>query len=691
MANFLLEIGTEELPSRFLGNEEKNILEIFASALADAGLEHGAMRAMATPRRLVLRIGDVAAEQTRKEEIVTGPPARAAYCPDGSPSPALLGFARGNNVTLENVFLQTTPKGEYVAARKVTGGKSAMEILMEICPAALGALHFPKSMRWGANEQAWARPVRWILALLGGEVVPFSFGPVQSGRDTWGHRVLGQGPFQIGDADSWRDVVSTMGAIMPDEEERRAKIVAEGNNAASEKGGEIIWKDSLLDEVAGLVEHPVPMLGDFDAAYLDIPPEVLLTSMETHQKSFGVRGADGQLLPHFLTVLNLAPTDPHMVKKGWERVLRARLEDARFFWQSDLATPFDDWLEKLESVIFIGPLGSMGDKGRRLAKLCLWLAEQVEPENAVLAERAGSLAKADLVSGMVGEFDTLQGIMGGIYSERAGENPLVASAIREQYLPAGPDSPLPQTSLGAILSIADKADTLAGCFGLNMIPGGMADPNGLRRCALGIIRILIDRCWNVSSDALFAEARKLYGERNWKLSPEEATEKLHAFMAGRLRAYFTAKGFDTPMVDAALAGGTDRIADCKARLDALAAFRKKPSFTSSLQTLKRVENISRKANVENQEWRDELLQEEAEKNLARRLREMLPAIDASLAAANYVAVMDELENLRQPVDDFFDKVMVNCEDRTLRENRLKLLRSLGSRFSSLADFSLLQI
>lgn len=691
MANFLLEIGTEELPSRFLGNEEKNLMEIFASALAEAGLEHGRMRAMATPRRLVLMISDVAAEQTQKEEIVTGPPARSAYCPDGSPSPALLGFARGNNVTLENVFLQTTPKGEYVAARKLTGGKSAMEILMEICPAALAALHFPKSMRWGANEQAWARPVRWILALLGEDLVPFAFGPAQSGRHTWGHRVLGQGPFQIDNADSYKDVVSTMGAIMPDEEERRAKIVAEGNNSASEKGGQIIWKDSLLDEVAGLVEHPVPMLGDFDPAYLDIPAEVLLTSMETHQKSFGVRGGDGRLLPHFLTVLNLAPTDAHLVKKGWERVLRARLEDARFFWQSDLATPFNDWLKKLETVIFIGPLGSMGDKGRRLAKLCRWLAEQVEPKNVELAERAGSLAKADLVSGMVGEFDTLQGIMGGIYAERAGEKQAVAEAIKEQYLPAGPDSNLPQTPLGAILSIADKADTLAGCFGLNMIPGGMADPNGLRRCALGIIRILIDRGWNVDTVALFAEARKLYGERNWKLSPEEASDKLHAFMSGRMRAYFIARGFDTPMVDAALAGGSDRIADCKARLDALASFSKKANFTSSVQTLKRVENISRKADVENLEWHDELLQEEAEKNLAGKLREILPDLDANLSTGNYEAVMAELENLRQPVDAFFENVMVNCEDKALRENRLKLLRSLGSRFSSLADFSLLQI
>ncbi len=693
-ATFLLEIGTEELPSRFLHGEEKELAELFEKALKEAALPFGEIDTMATPRRLVLLVRSLAPMQDSREEIITGPPARIAFDADGKPSKALVGFAKTCGVAVSDVFEQQTPRGSYMAARKVTGGKSAMAILAEICPRIIHELSFAKRMRWGAHDIAYARPIRWIVALLNGDIVHFNVGPVQSGRHTWGHRVLGAGPYEISDIAGYPEIMNGKAQVCLDPVQRRQTIIAGGDSAARAKGGSVIWKDDLLSEVCGLVEQPVPLLGDFDPSFLEIPAEVLLTSMESHQKSFGIKGPDGRLMPHFLTVLNVIPTDMATVKKGWEKVLRARLEDARFFWNADGAQNMQDWVAKLDNVIFIGPLGSMGDKGRRLQKLCAWIANMLNPPfDATLATRAGELAKADLVSGMVGEFDTLQGIMGGIYAARAGENEEVAGAIGEQYLPAGPDSPLPQTLLGAILSIADKADTLAGCFGINMIPTGAADPNGLRRCALGIIRILIDRNMEIRIGDLFAKARELYGEKRWKLTPEQAKVKLLEFFAGRMRNYFLGLGYDTVLVDATLAAGFERVPDCKNRLDAMTAFAAHPAFPSSVQTLKRVENIAKKAGASaiGGDWDEALLKDDQEKELAAALAVLLPRLDKALDGGDYAGAFACLEEMRQPVDAFFDNVMVMCDDKSLRENRLGLLNSISRRFARIAQFSALQI
>ena len=383
-----------------------------------------------------------------------------------------------------------------------------------------------------------------------------------------------------------------------------------------------------------------------------------------------------------------------VVKRGWERVLRARLEDARFFWQADLRDTFDHWLQKLDTVIFIGGLGSMGDKTRRLEALCRWLAESCAPELADDASRAGRLSKADLVSGLVGEFDTLQGIMGGIYAGRKGESKAVAEALGEQYLPAGPDSPLPKSLAGALLSMADKADTLAGCFGLGMIPTGAADPNGLRRCALGIIRIMLEFGLAVDVRQFFAKAQQLYGDRQWKLAPHDALDKLMDFFAARLRNYFMSQGQDTLLVDAALGAGAEDVKDCGARLAALAAFSQAADYEAAVQTFKRVANILRKqgqAEELSDHWDPALLREDAEKALASTLEEMLPRLDALWAAHDHAAALACLSAVRPAVDAFFAGVMVMCDDADLRRNRLSMLRGLGSRFARLADFSALQM
>lgn len=695
MATFVLEIGSEELPARFLALEEAELGERFTRALDEAGLEHGALRVMSTPRRAIVLIEDLNPVQSEKEEVLSGPPVRAAYAPDGTPTKALEGFARGHGLTPDDVFRIETDKGEYVAVRKRSGGAAAGDILAVICPAVITALPFAKRMRWGEYTLAYARPLRWILALLDDVVISFSVGPVTSGCETYGHRVHGPGPFIVPHAVALYDILRGACAVTPDATGRRDTIVKGGNMLAAACNGTVLWKDDLLDEVQGLVEHPVPMLGDFDPAYLEVPREVLLTSMESHQKSFGLEGPDGKLLPHFLTVLNITPEDAAMVKNGWERVLRARLDDARFFWRADCALNFDHWLHKLDQVIYIGALGSMGDKTRRLEALCESLARQCAPEIAAAAARAGRLSKADLLSGMVNEFDTLQGIMGGIYAERAGENALTAQALKEQYLPAGPDSPLPQSLCGALLSLADKVDTLVGCFGLGMIPTGAADPNGLRRCALGCIRIALEFGLNLDVRALFAEAQALYGQRQWKVPPAEACDKLMDFFAGRLRNYFLSKGDDVLLIEAALNAGISPVPDCAARLAALTAFSHEAGYAEAVQTFKRVANIVRKqadAGADLPEGFDNaLLHEAAEKALAAVLENLLPRLDALREAGDHRAALATLLEVRPAVDAFFDGVMVNCEDAAVRRNRLGMLNALGRRFARLADFAALQI
>ena len=691
---FVLEIGSEELPSRFLPGEEAFLQEAFAKALDEAGLAHGAITCHSTPRRAVVCIADVATRQEEKEEVIMGPPARVAYV-DGKPGKALEGFCRTNGVAVSDAYVVSTPKGDYVAVKKMVGGGLALDILAGICPDIIARIPFAKRMRWADHDFAYARPLQWIVALLDDQVVPFTVGPMTSGRVTCGHRIHGRGPFEVAKASDLLEVLEQRAAVMPDGQARRELIVREGNVQAERVHGRILWDDALLQEVTGLVEHPVPLLGDFDTRYLEVPREVLITSMQSHQKSFGVENEKGELLPHFLTVLNIEPESLELVKHGWERVLRARLEDARFFWHEDLKAGFEPWLAKLEHVIFIRGLGTMGDKGRRLEALCGWLAEKCAPELQKACMRAGRLAKADLVSGMVGEFDTLQGIMGGIYAAKWGEDEVIATALKEQYLPAGPDSPLPESLAGALLAIADKADTMAGCFGLNLIPSGTADPNGLRRCAIGIIRILRKFGFALDVRELFARAQMGYGEREWKLDPMQCLDKLDDFFQTRVRSFYQGLGINTLLVDAALGAKCSTVKGVDERVEALVRFSAEEGYASSVQTFKRVANIVAKQVGEGAEipatWKKSLLQEEAEQALSKVLTEALPILDHLWEDHNYAGILAQLDTLRPHLDNFFDHVMVACEDAELRANRLAMLKSLSDRFSRVADFAALQI
>lgn len=725
MSKFVLEIGTEELPARFLPNLQQELKERFSAALLEQGLEFSSLEVAGTPRRAAVIIAGLSKVAKSFEETVMGPPVRVAFMENGEPSKAGLGFARTQGVEFSDAFTVKTDKGDYLAVKKQMGGGKAVEVLPDLCRDIIQALSFPKRMHWGySGDFTFARPLRWLLALLDSEVISFKVGGVESGRMTFGHRVHGPGPFSLDDAGDYQKTVAEKCGVTLFPEERRKAITEGGDKLAAALGGKILWKQSLLDEVSGLTEHPVPLIGFFDPSFLEVPREVLLTSMESHQKSFGVEGADGKLLPGFLTVLNITPPDESLVRKGWERVLRARLEDGRFFWKTDLHAKSEDWLAKLDNVIFLAPIGSMGDKTRRLEQLCLWLAEKIDSGKSGLspvdASRAGRLSKADLVSEMVKEFDTLQGIMGGIYARKQGESEQVSQALAEQYLPAGPDSPVPSSLGGALLSLADKADTLVGCFGLGMIPTGAADPYALRRAALGIIRIMLEKNLPLDASEVFCKALELYGERKWKLAPAEALAKLNEFFALRLKNYFcgTLSGKqpnETLLVEAALGAGSgiesgscaeansggaySGIASIAARLQALTLFSQSAEFSESVLTFKRAANIIKKQGQEsatesgqlNGKYRSELLQEPAEKELAQTLEAILPRFDKLWAVSDFDALFALLGELRPKVGTFFDQVMVMDENKDLRQNRLQLLYALVERLGRLADFNALQI
>ncbi len=697
MANFLLEIGTEEIPARFLDDTQKELSNRFKAALSEAELAFDDVFTFASPRRASIFIKNLADKQELKEETFLGPAQKIAYTEDGSLSKAALGFARGHKVEESALFLTETEKGTYIAVKKQVGGKSAKDVLESICPQIILALPFPKRMRWNSYTLAYARPIHWLLALLDKEVINFNVGEIASSNKTSTHRIHGEKNVSVNNIDEYFAALEKQGIVI-DADKRKQIIIEKGNKIAVSMNAQILWKDSLLDEVKGLVEYPLPMLGDFDESFLELPREVLLTSMESHQKSFGLESKEGKLLPHFLTVLNLEPLELDVVKQGWERVLRARLEDARFFWKTDNAlienSGFDTWLEKLDKVIFLGPLGSMGDKTRRLEKLMAALAKKLSLKED-LAAKAGRCAKADLVSAMVNEFDTLQGIMGGIYAERMNEKEL-ASAISEHYLPAGPETNVPTNDYAALLSLCDKADTLVGLFGLNNIPSGTADPYALRRNALGIARILRDKKWALDIEEIFALAYSFYAtDIKWKLSKEECLEKLNEFFQLRVKNLFISEGNDSLFVESVLSiKERTTMFELAQKIQALIKFSSHEKYIPTAQSFKRITNIIRKQALSYTLTSDinaNLLENDAEKSLVTACDAYIKACDSALQQADFDACFEELAKISSNIDAFFDSTMVMAEDEQVRQNRLNILYTVQQPLAKLADFSALQI
>ncbi|MFP4392828.1 MAG: glycine--tRNA ligase subunit beta [Desulfohalobiaceae bacterium] len=692
---FVFEIGTEEMPARFLPELEENLAQLFTSQLETLRISAQGLHVYSTPRRLVCWIDSLAPAQARRRETIFGPPENVAYDSQGELTKAGLGFARSQQIQPEQLFVQHTSKGRYLAVEKDVGGALTKELMPEVCRQVLHSLSFSKKMHWEPSRFTFGRPIRWILALLEHELIAVHVASLESQPRTWGHRVLGEGPWELFSAGDYWDVIQNKAKVILDFRIRKEQILDTGNRLAAEKQGKVVWNQDLLLEVANLVEYPKPILGGFDLKYLELPREVLLTSMESHQKSFGLEDDKGNILPYFLCTLNLEPQDLELVRIGWERVLKARLEDAAFFWKVDSGVELAQWREKLDKVIFIGPLGSMGDKAKRMQAFCRYLSQTLAPELEPDLMRAADLAKTDLVSEMVGEFDNLQGIMGSIYARQKGESETVARAIYEQYLPAGQDSPVPSSLAGALLSIADKADNLVGCFGLEMLPTGAHDPYALRRQALGIVRIVLEKRLRLSLEQFLSQAQSCYQKVEWQMQPERSLELLLDFFAQRLRAFY-AGSFSTRIIDAALGAGLDDIYALDQRLRALERFSQDQEFEAAVLTFKRVDNILRKQGDKagqslDGEFSAGFLQEQAEQELAAYLEQSASRWQELRQQEDYDQLLQELARIRPMLDKFFDQVMVMAEDRDLRLNRMNLLQALLHRLSPLADFSALQI
>lgn len=695
MSDFVMEMGFEEMPARFLAPLTHELMEKVEDCLQREMIGYTGVETYSTPRRLCVYVREIALNQDSRQELVTGPPASVAFDQDNNLTRAGQGFARSQQVDTKDLFRHRTEKGEYLAVRKTCGGKPTVDVLPGICLETINGLNFPKKMRW-ADSFTFGRPVRWILAILDHETIPFIISDVESGASTFGHRVLGAGPFELSHASEYFQILEEKGRVILSPEKRMDLIRTKARELAREIGGLIVENESLVKETSNLVEFPKPVLGRFDRKYLELPKEVLLTSMQTHQKSFGLMGSDHQLMPYFLTVINNDPQDINLVRKGWERVLKARLEDAMFFWNADRSMSIESRQEKLDRVVFLASLGSMGDKARRLEKIAGFICDELKFENKDSVRQAAYICKSDLVSEMVGEFADLQGIVGGIYAGQAGYKHDVARAIQEHYLPLGPESPLPDTIEGAIVSVADKADNLVGCFGLNMVPTGAADPYALRRQVLGIIRIILAHKFDLELRRLFSFCGRVYCGVKWKQDLYQSQEDLMRFVSTRLKAYWQGMGYEGKIVDAVIQAGCENILMTEKRLSALVSFSKHPDFEAAVLTFKRIDNIIRKqgrdAGVELLEkYQPNLFKDGYETRLARQIDLVLADWDEQWEKGDFETLFDRLHGLRPIVDDFFDNVMVMCDDQDLRQNRLNMLYILSRKLGTLADFSALQV
>lgn len=694
--DLLYEIGVEEIPAGAVLPALEQLAEGLRSGLAALRLSHGDVETYGTPRRLAVIVRALQERQEDHVAEVKGPPAAQAFDAEGNPTPAALGFAKKQGVDPASLERRPTDKGDFLFAIVPQPGRPAAELLPELLAQVTTSLTFPKTMRWGDSDFRFARPLRWFVALLGGKVLDLEIAGIKAGRLSSGHRVLGSREVEIADADAYLPALRENG-VLADHREREACIAAQAQAIASQAGGEVVLDPKVLTEVNFLVEQPLCLLGSFDEAYLALPPEVVMTVMQGHQKYFPVRGAAGALLPHFVVVCNSGPEASPAVLAGNERVLRPRLEDAQFYFEEDMKRPLADRLPGLEQVAFLAGLGSLKDQTARLMRLTDWLSQRlgVSVPDHEAAERAAELSKCDLTTMMIGDskLGELQGIVGGYYARHSGESEAVAAAISEQYLPLSADGPLPATVPGALLSLADKLDNLAAAFLLGMEPTGSADPLALRRQALGALRLLRENGWRLSLAELAAQALSLLPtpSQGTALPPEEASVRLLAFCAQRLEALWTAEGVPYDLARAVLGAPWSDTTEASARAAFLTGLRStQPDTFAELVTLaERPARIRRPTGVAPDAPVNPALFEHP---LEGQLWDLAQAAAAQVTQAldrpepDYGAAVQALLPLAGPVHEFFAEVMVMVEDEGIRNNRLALLAHLDAIFLRLADF-----
>jgi glycyl-tRNA synthetase beta chain len=677
-----LEIGTEEIPAGFLPKAMADMQTLMAKELEAARIAHGEIRTLATPRRLALLVKDVAVRQPDAEISATGPAAKVAYDAEGKPTKAAEGFARGQGVDVSELTLVTTEKGEYIAVRKMVIGRPTAEILTEILPRVIQNIPFRKSMRWGDLEVRFARPMHWIVSLFDGMVVPFSFGNIKSGSMSRGHRFMANQPFPVRDFAHYLEECERH-FVIPDPSRRKEIIRREVENVARTAGGVALPDEELLEQVTYLVEYPSAVLGSFPPGFLEVPREVLITSMREHQRYFSLVDEKGNLLPNFITINNTLTENPAVVVKGNERVLRARLSDARFFFEEDKKVPLAQRVESLKNVLYQARLGSSYEKMERFRALAEYLADKVNPEIKGKVSRTAYLCKADLVTGMVGEFPELQGVMGREYALAAGEDVEVAKAIHEHYLPIQAGGELPASDIGALVSISDKLDTICGCFSVGLIPTGTADPYALRRSALGIINIILERGYSLSLESLIHTSLGLLREKLTRDAAEVFSDVVE-FFRGRFVNLMAAR-FPGDVVEAVASASFDDLNEAAAKIEALAEFRNRPDFTQLAVAFKRVCNIV-KGGV-GIPVDEQLFLERAESELYSTFLTVSRNAGEKISARDYLAALADIASLRDVVDVFFDSVMVMADDEKLKNNRLALLTGIAGLFGNIADFA----
>lgn len=684
---FLTEIGTEELPPKALRSLAESFAANLTAELAAANLTHGDVTWYAAPRRLAVKIAGLAESAADREVEKRGPAIAQAFDAEGKPTKAAEGWARGCGITVDQADRMVTDKGEWLLYRAVEKGNKAKELLADMVSRALAKLPIPKLMRWGDKETHFVRPVHTVTMLMGADVIPGEVLGITSDRVIRGHRFMGEAEFTIAHADEYPAILETRGKVMADYDARKAMIKRDAEKAALALGGVADLTDSLLEEVTSLVEWPVVLTAKFEEKFLAVPSEALVYTMKGDQKYFPVYDKNGNLMPNFIFVANIESSDPSQIIAGNEKVVRPRLADAEFFFKTDCKKRLEDNLPRLSTVLFQQQLGTLRDKTDRLEALAGWIAGQIGAD-VNHATRAGLLAKCDLMTNMVFEFTDTQGVMGMHYARHDGESEDVALALKEQYQPRYAGDNLPSTPVSDALAIADKMDTLAGIFGIGQHPKGDKDPFALRRAALGVLRIIVEKGYNLDLETLTQEAVRLYGD---KLTNANVVTDVVDFMLGRFRAWYQEQGFAIDTIQAVLARRPTRPADFDARMKAVTHFRTLEEAAALAAANKRVSNIlSKSDDALNDTVLASLMNAPEEIRLAAYVTDLKTQLAPLYAEGKYQEALTELASLREAVDAFFDSVMVMDKDDNIRHNRLTLLNELRNLFLGVADISLLQ-
>jgi len=686
MSDLILEIGTEEIPSDYLDNGLEQLKNISRKYLEENRIDfHGDITTYGTPRRLILVIKDLSSRQGNLEREIIGPPKNIAYDEDGNPNKVAMGFAKKNGASVNQLVSVTTKKGEYIAINSVIEGKPSIEVLSAILPEIIQSIPWPKSMRWGDVGFLFVRPIHWIMAMLDEEVIPFELAGIISGNYTYGHRFMSPDPLKVKNINDYFTSIKQANVIVKPEE-RRKMVARNVEDACASVSGCILKDDELLSTVTNMVEHPYASLGSYDPHFLELPENVLTTSMRKHQKYFSVVDGKGNLMPYFVAVNNTKPKKESIVSHGHERVLNARLSDAQFFFQEDRKKPLSDRLEELKRVMFHQKLGTLHEKVGRFTRIAEYLTEITASENIENTRQACKLCKCDLVTLMVSEFPSLQGTMGETYATLDGNPKDVCLAISDHYLPVQAESKLPESLTGLIVGLADRMDTIIACFAVGLNPTGTADPYALRRKSLGIIRLIRGKEIKIPIKGFVERSSNILNE-TISFDAKEVEEKVLNFIRERFKNMLLNEGIPLDYIDAVISTDFNFLHQIDKKIDALKKFRNSSQeFESLVLSFKRIMNIL-KGFIETPSVNPELFEDKVEENLWNIFISSKDSAENEIAMENYFDALNVIARLSEPINEFFNQVMVMAEDKDVRKNRLSVLKELSNLFLKIADFS----